>query len=418
MGEAAVLTGLRIPSFRWLWTGQLLSQFGNSVFLVMALWEIQLKSPVLLSVAGMAMMLPQVLAAVGGIVVDRFDARQLMLWTDVLRGGAVALGLLLLLVSPASQPWIIIALLAVNSLGNALFSPAESVLIPTLVPDRDLASANGLYSLTFQLSSAVGSAIGGAAIAVVGVTLVFGFDLGSFWFSALAILLMIRITGRSHGPIAEQAPVQHEERVGFRAGWQALVGFRWFVVLLPLVVLSNFTGNGAFIVLPYWIHHHLHASVTWYGLTEGAWATGTVLGSLSAGFWSRYSARRVVGIAGIFQAVMWGAFALSHGTATAAATFLAAGVANGVVNALLFTMLQRAIPAAVRGRAFGLLVSLLAAANPLAALLSGLSLGVVPVVLWYVSGAVTGGLLGVFLWIMIPADAADDAIAEGAIQRS
>lgn len=185
-GGVILFKSLTVPSFRWLWTGQLLSQFGNSVFLVMALWEIQLRDPVLLSLAGLAMMLPQLLAAVGGIVVDRMDAARLMLWTDIMRGGAVLLGLLVLMGQPAWRSWIIIVVLAVNALGNALFGPAESVVMPRLVVESELPSANGLYSLTFQLSNAIGAAIGGAAIAAIGVSAVFGFDLGSFWFSALA----------------------------------------------------------------------------------------------------------------------------------------------------------------------------------------------------------------------------------------
>jgi DHA3 family macrolide efflux protein-like MFS transporter len=413
-----VLTALRVPGFRWLWTGQLLSQFGNAVFLIMGLWEIQLKNPLLLSVAGLAMMLPQVLAAVGGIVVDRFDGRRLMLWTDILRGTAMILGLLLLTVTPAWRIWIIIALLAVNALGNALFGPAENTVLPTLVAPADLPSANGLYSLTFQLSSAVGSAIGGAAIAAVGVTLVFGFDMGSFWFSALAILLMMRVTaappGANRGALSGA-----EEHVGFRAGWKVLSGFRWLVILLPIVVLANFSGNGAFLLLPYWVHHHLHASVAWYGLTEGAWAFGTVAGSLSAGSLGRFPIRRVVGFSGIVQAGLLGAFALITGTTAAAVVFFFAGIANGLVNALLFTMMQRAIPAAVRGRAFGLLMSVLSAANPLAATVAGLSVHVLPVFWWYVGSAVTGGALGVGLWTLIPDESAielADSAAGSAVQ--
>ena len=213
-----MLKALTIPSFRWLWTGQLLSQFGSAVFLVMGLWEIQLKDPFLLSVAGLAMMLPQLVAAFGGVVVDRGDARKIMLLTDLVRGVAVLLGIMLLLVSPDWRPWIIISLLGINSLGTAFFGPAEGVILPTLVPDQDLPSANGLYSLTYQLSSAVGSGIGGAAIATVGVTLVFGFDLGSFWFSALAILLMMRLTGEGRLNKSPSAISQARAGLGFREG--------------------------------------------------------------------------------------------------------------------------------------------------------------------------------------------------------
>lgn len=405
-----MLSALKVRGFQWLWTGQLLSQFGNAVFLIMGLWEIQLRDPLLLSVAGLAMMLPQVLSFLGGMVVDRFDGRRLMLWTDVLRGGAMVLGLLLVIAAPGFKIWIIIGLLAINSLGTALFGPAESTVLPTLVPSSDLPSANGLYSLTYQLSTAVGSAVGGAAIAALGVTLVFGFDMGSFWFSALAILLMIRVT-QTPETTARGTPGSLAEPVGFRAGWKVLSSFRWLVILLPIILLANFAGNGAFLLLPYWVHHHLHARAAWYGLTVGAWAFGTVAGSLSSGYLGRFLIRRVVGFAGLAQACLLGGFALASGTTLAALVFFFAGIANGVVNALLFTMMQRAIPAAVRGRAFGLLITLLTAANPLAATVAGLSTAVVPVFWWYIAAAITGGVLGVGLWMLMPA-ASEIVVAE------
>ena len=399
-----MLKALTIPSFRWLWTGQLLSQFGSAVFLVMGLWEIQLKDPFLLSVAGLAMMLPQLVAAFGGVVVDRGDARKIMLLTDLVRGVAVLLGIMLLLVSPDWRPWIIISLLGINSLGTAFFGPAEGVILPTLVPNQDLPSANGLYSLTYQLSSAVGSGIGGAAIATVGVTLVFGFDLGSFWFSALAILLMMRLTGGRRVNKSPSAISQARAGLGFREGWRALQGFPWFIALLPIVVLTNFTFGGAFILLPYWVHHHLLASATWYGLTSGGWAAGTVVGSLSTGWFSRFSVGKTVGVLGLVQAAMMGVFSMTHAAPVSAGALLVAGAGNGVINALMYTILQRAIPVEVRGRAFGVLVTVLGAANPLAALLAGLSLGVVPMVWWYIAAAITGASLGAALWLFVPKD--------------
>ncbi len=394
-----MFAALSVRSFRWLWTGQLLSQFGNAVFRVMALWEIQLKDPVLLAVAGLAMMSPPVLAAVGGVVVDRRDARRLMLWTDVMRGSAVLLGLLLLMVAPGWQPWIIIGLLAANALGNAVFNPAESVLLPTLVTDEQLPSANGLYALTFHLANAIGSGIGGTAVAAVGITVVFGFDVGSFWFSALAILLMMRLTLSTRSSVPDDGP---SGLTSLRAGWGAVIGMRWFLILLPLILLGNLASNGGFLILPYWIHHHLHATATWYGLAAGAWGMGTVLGSLSAGRLGRFPLPRVVGLMGIAEGAFWLIFSLAHTPFMASAAFLVAGIASGVLNALVLTLLQRVIPSAVRGRVFGLLVSLLTAANPLAALLAGLSLTVIPPVVWYVAAAVSAVAHGVAFWMVVP----------------
>ncbi len=281
----------RNPGFRWLWAGQLLSQLGNAVFLIMGLWEIQRSSPVLLAVASLVMVIPSLLAMVGGVVVDRSDPRRLMLWTDVLRGSAVLLGLLVLAI-PGSLLAVIMALLGINSLGNALFGPADGVLLPWLMPADDLASGNGLYSLTSQLSSTIGSALGGAAIAAVGVTLVFGADLASFWLSAVCIWLMMRIVAARPRSAPAASSAGGSGLFGeMKAGWAAAQRIPGLVKLLPWVVVVNFAFVAAFTIFPFWVRHVLHASVVSYGLIDASWAGGLAIGSLIVGRFRRLPLR-------------------------------------------------------------------------------------------------------------------------------
>ena len=198
------------------------------------------------------MVVPSVLAAVGGVLVDRTDPQRLMLMTDVLRGTAVLVGLVGLTI-PGSLIPVIIGLLSITSLGNALFGPAEGVLLPWLMSPDDLATGNGLYSLTNQLSSPIGSALGGAAIAAVGVTVVFGADLASFWPSALAIWLMMRMVAAR--PHAVHSPANGPEASGLwhelTAGWASARAIPGLVQLLPLVVMVNFAFVAAFTMFPF-----------------------------------------------------------------------------------------------------------------------------------------------------------------------
>ncbi len=400
----------KYSGFRALWTGQLLSQMGNAVFLIMGLWEIQLRQPVLLAGAGLAMTIPAGLAVFGGVYVDRLDPRRLMLWTDILRGAAVALGLVALMV-PGSLMAVIIALLGINSLGNALFSPSESVLIPWLVAPEDLAGANGLYSLTSQLANTVGSALGGAAIVALGVTVVFGMDLASFWLSALAILLMMRsVAARPRGATPKDAP-----RPGFRheltSGFAALKTLPGLIQLMPIAVATNFAAAAAFTMFPYWVRTQLHAGALSYGLTDASFAAGLVLGSLSVGAFRRWPIRSVAAAAFGLQAVLLGVFALTTAPLWAGVWLFVAGASNGVGNAILFTLFQRLVPDELRGRVFGMLFSLLTMANPLGALAAGVFLHVLP--LWWAWAlmAATGmGLtVGILAWMPKSAGAMPDA---------
>ncbi len=404
---------LRNQGFRAVWLGQLFSQLGNAVFLIMALWEIQLHQPELLSIAGVAMVLPTLLAAVGGVFVDRHHPGRLMLWTDVLRGVAVALGLLCLLL-PGSLDLVTIALIAVNSLGAALFGPAEMVVIPRLVATSDLAGANGVYNLTYQIANAVGAAIGGAAIVAIGVAWVFSFDMISFWISAAAILLMLKtFTWAPRTPEAAGAPAQSFGE-SLREGFAALRRLPVVLPVLPAALVINFSFMAAFTMLPYWIHHVLGAGAVSYGLVAAAWAIGLVAGSLLAGRFGAWALRTSMLLMFAGQSLLLLLFPFAGSAVAAAALLLLAGTANGIGNALTFAMLQRMTPEELRGRVFGVVFTLFGLTNPLGSLAAGLALHRVPLAWsWFAAGA-AGIWLAAVIWRHVPADLAGDAPPQSA----
>ncbi len=386
----------RYPGFRHVFWGQLASQFGNAVFLIMGLWEIQLRAPFLLAVAGLAMMVPSGLAIVGGALVDMHDPRRLMLWTDIVRGGAVGLGMLALLLHAPLVP-VIIGLLAVNSLGSALFSPAEQVILPWLVEDRDLGQANGVYSLTFQLSGAVGSFIGGAAIAAIGIQVIFGVDLASFWLSGLAIWLMMRLVALRPRPTSDDRAKAGSQNilVVLKDGLRALSVMPWLLRLLPIIMLTNFAFAAAFTMFPYWCRHVLRVGSVGYGSVDAAWAVGLVAGSLLVGRFNGWSFRSVTVFLGTLMGVTILVFAATRAAVPAGGLLLLAGAANGVLNAIVVTIMQRLVPDDLRGRAFGAFAALLTLSQPAGALLSGVLLHVAP--LWWPWAAAGAASLGLAL---------------------
>ncbi len=387
---------LRHPGFRWLWIGQILSQFGNAMFLVMGLWEIQLKSPFLLSIAGLGMSLPSLLGVAGGVFADRYQPARLMLGTDLLRGLAVLGGLLLIWWQPGWVIGVIIAIISVNSLGGALFGPSQLVVLPRLVSGDDLASANGLSAVTNQFAMAIGAGIGGAAIATVGVKLIFGFDMASFWMSAGSILLMLPSLARPKSTpdlasLEADSPSTHNETFGqsFKNGWIGLKAMPWFMALLAPVVVSNFAFMAAFTMLPYWMRHVLHTGPTAFGMADGAWALGLLFGSLLSGSVGRYPLRKAVGIFNLVMSAFSVGFILAGDPWLAAIMLLLAGVANGLVNALFLTFLQRIVPEGLLGRVMGLIMTLFGMATPLGTLAAGVSLHVLPLSWAWFLGAAT-----------------------------
>ncbi|PSR34191.1 MAG: MFS transporter [Sulfobacillus benefaciens] len=373
-------SALRSRGFLWLWMGQMFSQLGNAIFLIMGLWEIQLHSPFLLSLAGLGMSIPSMLAMAGGVFVDRYHPGKLMLGTDALRGIAVLVGLGVIWVEPQWRIWVIIMVLTINALGGALFGPAEMVVLPRLVSGQELGSANGLNAVTNQLSMAVGSAIGGAAIALIGMKVIFAFDMVSFWVSATAILLML--PHMRVAPSATLPPEHSSPGLGFwpslRDGWAGLQSMPWFMALLLPVVLTNFAFNGAFTMFPYWMHHVLHAGPLTYGVVDAAWSAGLVLGSLVTGLVRPRSLRVTVGYLGIAMGGSILGFVFAHQDLVAGSMLFAAGIANGMINALFITFMQRIIPQHLMGRVMGIIITLFGLATPLGALAAGATLHLLP----------------------------------------
>lgn len=387
----------RWPAFTSLWLGQLLSQAGTQLFVVMAYWELQLRSPALLSAAGLAMTLPNLLAAVGGSLVDRWDPRLVMLWTDIARASLCLMGGAVFALVPHAFVAMSVAILAVQSLGSSLFSPALSSLLPRLVSSEDLAAANGLVMTTSSVAVSVGAGVGGASLALIGVPWIAVIDGLSFLASAAAIANIIRLwrySGASWRP--DDAPSRPPSSLVAQVaeGWRALAKIRWYMAILPFIVLLNFSFAGVNVLLSVWTHRVLHAGAGGFGAMTAFLSFGELMGSLFAGPAARMGARTAVLVFGTVSSLSMLGLSCSPWLAVSLAIAFVIGASFAIINAIGFAMMQRAIPEEVRGRAFGLIYSCASLASPLASALAGVSLRVVPMAAWmWLSAASLAGLV-------------------------
>lgn len=184
-----------------------------------------------------------------------------------------------------------------------------------------------------------------------------------------------------------------------REGFTALTRIRLVRPLLPAILLVNFSYVAGFTVLPYWIHHHLHATALWYGAVASALAVGAVLGGLLSRFFGRWPLNAVLGWFFLTQGVVLAGFAASHVVGLSAGLLLLGGLTDGVINALFFTLLQRSIPTTLQGRAFGLMFALFGLADPLGSLAAGVFLHILPLGWAWVLTAIADGTLTLIVWL-------------------
>ena len=198
MRVAAMLEALRVPDFRLLWAGGLVSALGSWLLTIAVPAHVLLATGSLratgLTVAAEYVPL-LMLGPVAGVVADRLDRRLLMIAADLFCAGSVASMLLGL---PASRYWVLyVALIAENS-GSVLHTPALLARTPAIVgTGRLLTSANSLNALSNGVVRLIGGPVGGILLAVYGIRWLICADAASYLASAGAIALTARSGGRN-----------------------------------------------------------------------------------------------------------------------------------------------------------------------------------------------------------------------------
>ena len=172
------------PAFRNLWYGQVVSELGdwlNSIAIYALILKIS-DSGMAMAGAMMAKLLPIVLVSpIAGVVVDRISRKTVMIISDLLRCGVV-LGFLL--VEDQNALWLVYALVVIEISLAGFFEPARSAIIPSLVPKKDLVTANALSGSTWSVMLAFGAALGGVVVHLFGIKTAFIVDASTFLLSA------------------------------------------------------------------------------------------------------------------------------------------------------------------------------------------------------------------------------------------
>src|SRR5919107_5759337 len=187
---STLLQPLATRDYRLLAFASIVSLLGDGFFYVALAWQVYEISnvPTALSLVGVAWTIPMVaLLLVGGAFSDRFDRRRLMMGADILRGAAIG-AMALLSLAGTIELWHIAALGVLVGMGDAFFNPASTAIVPDLLPEHHLPSANalaGIYRpLVFRL---LGPALAGFIIAALGPGVAFGVDGLTFVVSAIAL---------------------------------------------------------------------------------------------------------------------------------------------------------------------------------------------------------------------------------------
>ena len=343
------LDALRHRDFRLLFLGQAVSLIGDAAFVTALVWRTftlagSTKLGVVLLCQAAALLTTLLL---GGALADRLSRRRMMIAADAIRLAAVG-ALAALDASDHLSFAALVALATVVGLGDGLFYPAFGGLIPLLVEQPSIPSANSLIGVARWGSLIFGPIFAGYLYEPAGSASVFAADAASFLLSAV----FVYATRPRAFERAEPEGTLREIAAGVR--YVAGVPWLWVTIALFAVVLMIQVAPQQ-VLLPKLVDEQWHRGIESYALLTTLLGAGTVIGTLLFGQLQPHRRR------GVLSYWIWAAnsaalagFALSPWYELAGVLVVLRGVCIGFGIALWETMEMELVPEGLLSRVVSL----------------------------------------------------------------
>jgi MFS family permease len=333
--------------FTALWVGQTVSLFGDYIaYLTIPLFLKELTERAFdFGLISAAENIPTLLFGFfGGVLLDRFRLRPILIVGDLLRATAFIL-LAVFSASAGFQVWMLLPFsFLVGSLA-ASFNAGLQAFLPAVVAPRLLATANSRLSLSQQLAFLLGPLTGGLLVASLGFAAAFSFNALTFIVSAVSFLYI-------RGPVDRRLPPEGRFLTDVREGWLHL----WRDTRIRLTTLAGSLGN--------FVTGFIEAALVLIGAkilgTDDPAQLGLfVVGMGVGGLIGAFTAARVIRIIGIGRAFIAGltmfgtglfSITFATGLLSVAAILVAAFMGLVWVNVSMTTMRQLYTPDHLLGR--------------------------------------------------------------------
>jgi MFS family permease len=362
-------SALRHRTFRRVFYGSFLSNVGTwmqNVVLGALAYDLT-DSPTFVGIVLFAQLGPlMLLSVVGGALADTVDRRRLLITVAFTQ---LALSFVLAAVAAPERPSevaLVVVVFAIG-IGQALFNPTYSAMLPQLVDREDLPGAIALHSAQMNGSRVIGPVIGALLDSAIGAPSVFTFNGVSYLF-VIGSLLTVRLPA----PVTHANSAKGLRRLGagFAVARRDAVVRRCLVTIFTFSLVSlTFVGQ-----FPVVAERNLGIDERSgaYGALYACFGVGAVVGALSIGtVFSQSSKERIVRVSLVAYAAALTVFALVRAPALAYPVVLVVGLTYFAFITSLSTVLQSDLADHERGGVMALWIMGFGGTVPIGNLIAG-----------------------------------------------
>lgn len=352
--------------------GQIISLFGNGILrFALPLYLLrQTGSPSLFGIVTACSFLPMVLLSfLGGVLADRVNKRNIMVFLDFITAGIVIIVILTLKVLPIVPLFIVVLMLLYGITGT--YQPTVQASIPVLVTNENILSASAIVNQIGALAGLLGPIIGGMLFGTFGIMPILSISVICFLTSAIMeIFIKIPFQKRNAGE-SILVIIKSDIRDSIKyIKIEKPVLFR----IIGIISIFNFVLSALLIVgIPIVIVDILKLSDELLGFAQGALALGGLCGGIVTGAFSRKltltNAYKLLLLCSLSVGIMAVPLLIGIGNI---ASYLVIAIASfiSMATATMFSIqmiatLQTETPPELVGKVIALMMSLSMIAQPL-----------------------------------------------------
>ena len=322
-----------VPKFYQFFTARTISNFGNGmspVALAFGVLDIAGADAGSLSLVQGARTLPiLLLLIVGGTIADKYGRAKVMGLADMW------LSLLILIaawsfITGSPSVWLLVIVGLLSGLLNGIWYPAFAGLVPIIVPESKLQSANAAIGFGSNVAFMFGTASAGLVVLYFGVGWALVIDALTFLIAGALVYPLSKL------PQPGQA--EQGEKVNFlrelKLGWKEFKTRTWLVTIVFAFAFINMTFEAIWAVLgALQTREHYDGAATW-GLVLGFMSLGFLLGTVIANKIRPKYPLRLVMILMLAEPI----FTLAFGTVQPIVILLISAVAVGIAMDVFYVM--------------------------------------------------------------------------------
>ncbi|MET0516298.1 MAG: MFS transporter [Nitrospiraceae bacterium] len=339
--------------FTLVWWGQMVSQIGDGISKLALLWFVYsiTGSPLKTTVIGLLQTLPPILfGPFIGVIVDRLPKKLLLISSDLIR--AVVLGVVPCLISVESfSIERLYVLVFIHAMASAVFGPALTASIPSLVARNEFTAANALLQTTTSIGIIIGPALSGVGIATMSSQEVLCVNAVSYVVSALCFLF-IRFPW-SESALTEGNALSNTLRDAMEGFRFVLVRQRMILMLIGAASMYTFATSAFSTLFPVFGKKLLDLGPIEVGYLWSAFGVGLLLVSLglvSVSGWTLHRRIQAMAASSLVSGMAMLGLVWTTNRFVAGLLMIIIGMGAGTLTPIAWGVIQEISPAILLGR--------------------------------------------------------------------